>query len=262
MKKKLFTSFILTILLMLVFDISNLSRGESISLNSPVCITFFVTQPNVKDSFFFLVTTILNTSKPDSVINLKYQLLSNTRVIKERLLPVISANQPSILIDSLPLPSSNLYVKAIYFLKGKKITTVFPINPPKIIDDKFPWQLLFTVLVSFLGTTLGAWLIHKFTSKRDDKRIQFDWNKMLFEKYELAYRAFIKNWAGSQSLTTLKAQFDLLESNCIVPMSIKEVYKNTINTFENSQSSADEKQTAANNLLKSIESLVHQQYIS
>ena len=138
--------------------------------------------------------------------------------------------------------ASNSIARAISLRAASKTSDFLTIAIPSIL--------------SLLGVLLGAWLAAKFTKAQAREHARIEWARMLFEKYEGAYRRFLLGWGGSAIPSILKAEFDILKAEALVPSSIVDSYSKTFEILSDAKNSDDEKGKASRLFRKAVENWI------
>src|SRR6185503_14639352 len=143
---------------------------------------------------------------------------------------------------NLPPHVVNPYLKITYTFENQEHSIMQSIIRPKLEPAERSSLLIpiltgiFNVCTAFGGALIGAWIVNKYTQSREMAKNKFEWSKMLFEKYEGAYRTFLKGWDGSPSSIVLESQFDTMRSNSLVPVAIEKAYDELLAALKSSSS--------------------------
>ncbi len=179
-----------------------------------------------------------------SVRNAAGQELTTTEI------GVLRAGQSVVKEFALPFSLDDCYIVTSFRLRGLEnaVAQGIPTTPKASFGASS-----IAPLASLLGVFLGAALAHVFVTKQAVTRAGFEWSKMLFERYESAYRQFLATWGGVPSAVLLEGQFSTLRANALVPLTTIRLYEKAISILR-SGASATDKQNACDQLVAGIHS--------
>lgn len=235
----------LLLLLFIQTDIGALaapSEPTTKRLAMPLALQLEVTQRS-KDLETNLALINLTNESNSPITKISCELLSSDlQQIDVKSIENLAAGQS--LAEKLNLPPQivNPYVKVTYTFENQENSVVRSIIRPKLdLGERSPLLIpimtgLFNVCTALGGALLGAWIVNRYTQSREMAKNKFEWSKMLFEKYESAYRAFLKGWDGSSSSMVLESQFDTMRSNSLLPVAIEKAYGELLTTLKSSSS--------------------------
>jgi hypothetical protein len=81
-------------------------------------------------------------------------------------------------------------------------------------------------LIAVLSVVVGAVISHIATQRRDSRRATFEWQKMLFDKYEGAYREFLLSESEQPTRLMLIQAFDRLRAAAVIPDHVLRLFHN------------------------------------
>lgn len=116
-----------------------------------------------------------------------------------------------------------------------------------------PWPLLLPIISTLVGGILGAWLVNFFTGRREKARSDFEWSKMVFEKYESSFRQFLAGWKDLSSGHSLKTEYDILIGNAHVPLRIRAGYERTFAALTDQTKPESDRKAAGQKFKDSVE---------
>lgn len=147
------------------------------------------------------------------------------------------------------------YVLASFKWNGQEHSLATAMALPPAASTLWPLLLpvLNTLLSTFLGGVFGAWLINHFTQKRERARADFEWSKMVFDKYEAAYRGFLTGWQNLSSPQSLSTEFNTLSGAAYVPPRIRASYVKTLAILTDTGRPPDQKRQAGEKFKGEVE---------
>lgn len=145
----------------------------------------------------------------------------------------------------------NLYVVVSFEWNNQAHSLATTVARP--IPAASVWPTVLPVIGTLLGGILGAWLVNFFTQRRERARASFEWSKMLFEKYEGSFRAFLASWQDLSSTVALQTEFKNLVQNAYVPKSVRNGYTQTITVLSDESKQIAEKNQAGREFKELIE---------
>jgi hypothetical protein len=204
---------------------------------SPLDIQSSLTQPSGNDQSFPFLLTLHNQSTSETITNIAIRIEERTVVIDTQSIDMLLPGQSTYLKFEVPIKASCPYLSTSYNFKNNQNSLARAIDLTTLSKDVNAWSQVISPLLSIFGIITGAWLVHLFTKWRDRQRALFDWSKMLFERYEKAYRDFLTGWGGIPSATVLETQFKILQHDSLVPSRIINEYNKTFSVLSHSQNS-------------------------
>ena len=149
---------------------------------------------------------------------------------------------------------SNPYVLTSFRWNNQEHSLATTVTRP--VSAASLWPMLLPVISTLVGGILGAWLVNSFTGHRERARANFEWSKMLFEKYEAAFRGFLRGWQDLSSAVSLKTEFDNLIRDSYVPLRIRENYAVAMAALSDAARSNDQKRQAGEEFRDIVESFM------
>ncbi len=137
-----------------------------------------------------------------------------------------------------------------YEVHGISNTVPIAVEEPSSNVTGANYATLIPALISFAGVIIGAWLLHRFTRRRDRDREKSEWRRYIFDKYEEAYREFLSGWGGTPSAVVLSATFSELRRKAIVPQELVAQVNTCKTILENSDD--ENKKVACEGLYRSF----------
>jgi hypothetical protein len=214
------------------------------------------TQPSQRDTIMFLLISLRNIEMERSIENVSIRLFQNGSEQRKEVFDKLLAGQAV----SVQLPIPRDWTNTFYTIQYKttngmqSVTRAF--NMPRQINKDSMLPMLIPVLSGLVGAIVGAWVVNFFTNRRERARYQFEWSKMLFEKYEKAYRDFLRNWRGTQSVLVLQTQFSSLQENSIVPRNMINLYDEVVSILKSSTSTQRDKEGACSRLMDGVHEFI------
>jgi hypothetical protein len=150
---------------------------------------------------------------------------------------------------------ANPYVLASFKWNGQEHSLATTMVLPPAASTLWPLLLpiLNTLLSTLLGGVFGAWLVNYFTQKRERARADFEWSKMVFDKYEAAYRGFLTGWQNLSSAQSLTTDFNALSNTAYVPPRIRDSYAKTLDILSDAGRTLDQKRQAGEKFKGEVE---------
>jgi hypothetical protein len=191
----------------------------------------------------YLVVTLTNRAKSEKVLTESLEIGPDARdAIVAKLHRELIPGET--LIERKALKSkSDQYLIVAYRFGGRRhiILRSLPRAPAR---EAGHWSdLIVPAAFSLGGVIIGAGLSAYWTAKRESARTNFDWSRMLYERYEASFREFMSVWQGSQSAGVLKTQFERLREKTWLPRDLEDAYRTTYAIL--SSSAQEEKKSAA-----------------
>ena len=247
------------ILLSLAFLLcSGASNKTDTDEQSQLDVRLEVTQPIEGDQSNFVLATLHNSFTASALTDLGMQLYAGNVVLEEATLATLRSGQYYSARFSLPINQSNPSLLINYKVNDQSHSVVRAIVRPPITKKDTLWPTILPVISGLIGTLVGAWVANCFASRREEERARFEWSKVLFEKYEKAYRDFLRKWGMSTSSRVLTTQFDLFQENALVPLEIRDAFERTYIILSNSSATVDEKQVSCANLYQTVERFIRE----
>jgi len=234
--------FVLALLMQAILGVAQAaSEPPKKPVARPLTLRLEITQRS-KDSESNLALINLTNEGDSAITKITCQLLSSDQQIDLRSLENLSPGQSLAEKINLPPQIVNPYLNISYTYENQECSLMLGIVRPKLEPvERSPLLIplltgLFNVFTALGGALLGAWIVNKYTQNREMAKNKFDWSKMLFEKYEGAYRTFLRGWNGSPSSIVLESQFDTMKSNSLVPVTIEKAYSELLTTLKSESS--------------------------
>lgn len=236
-------------------------QEESKVSSLPLEIQESVVQPARPESPAVIIITLYNRSTTAPVINIDIKIATTSRINIERQLDTLPPSEARYFYYELPAAPDNPYLIAEYNWNGRNYSVAKAVTAPVPVKTNSLWPIMLPIIVpalsSFLGVILGALLLHILTTKRERNQNRLAWGKMLFEKYEPAYREFKNKWGKIPSATALQHHFETLRVNTlIIPESIESAYKEAHETLMDGKASEGKKRQACIKLQSTIDNFL------
>lgn len=145
----------------------------------------------------------------------------------------------------------DLYAMISFEWNNQTHSLAIPVVRP--ISTASVWPTTLPVIGTLMGGVLGAWLVNYFTQRREQTRANFEWSKMLFEKYEGSFRVFLASWQDLSSTVALQTEFRNLVQNAYVPVSIRNGYSQTIAVLSDESKQIEQKNQAGKEFQELVE---------
>ncbi|MBI3659218.1 hypothetical protein HY230_01935 [Candidatus Acetothermia bacterium] len=227
----------------------NATGTQSTVLQTPLNISIDKTYTKDSDSFQMIIVTLYNQSAVTSIKNIELNIGQGTFFYgKQNLNELFPGQSQVIVFERIPNTAKDLLLFISYEFSSKPNSLAKSLELSNAAKQPIVWTTLapelISGLLSLLGVVVGAALLHWFTSRRERIRSQNEWNKMLFEKNEGAYRAFLAGWNESTSAILLQNQFETLKATSFVPVTLIDSYKDTHVILSTPQTTPEQKQEA------------------
>jgi hypothetical protein len=176
------------------------------------------------------------------------------------------AHQAPFSIDSILLPGQSVVrrgtvdtrkdfvVHVTYLRAGIRNEQV--VGVPSFKAGNQDLMTIMPAVISLVGVLVGAWLLHHFTSRREKNRTIVEWNRVLLERYEPAYRDFLQGWGGAESEMLLNSHFQVLLRNSVPPPGSVALYDKCRAVLSDPAASASERKDACERLYNHINSWI------
>src|SRR5207244_4405586 len=157
------------------------------------------------DNKIILAVSLFNRSGAGQITGLDLSIGHPERKIES--VKVINSGQSYSFLIPINSTEADSILIAKYTFLGSTDSSVYAIHYDKHDSMNSAIASLIPALLSLAGVLIGALLVHLFSKRRDLARSRFEWGKMLFDKYEGKYRAFLYNWGGTPSAELLESEF-------------------------------------------------------
>ena len=169
--------------------------------------------------------------------------------------PYLEARQSLAIMSDLQDIAGNPYLIISYYGNGKRHSLARNIEMPYLPQTSH-WPSVIPAIISLVSSAVGGWLTHLFTTRRERRRTEFDWGKMIFERYEKGYLSFLNGWRGFPNADILRREFQALQATCFVPTRIATIYEETINLLSDTNASDIQKADACKSLRDAIDQFI------
>jgi hypothetical protein len=229
---------------------------------SPMQLQLEVAQPSKTDKTLLALITLCNKNASIVITDIDVQIMAGDTILTTSQVAKLEGGQAWAGSFRIPSTEGNSYLFVKYKYNNQDHSLARAILHPTSAKKDTIWPTLIPVISSLVGAILGAWLLNYYTSQRERSRARFEWSKMLFEKYELAYRDFLRGWANSPIPLVLETQFNALQDNSLVPPSIITAYNGTFALLSDDNVSDLEKQKACDRLRESVDHFMREPWYS
>lgn len=230
-------------------------QAQSGDLSVPLDFNTYVVQQAEMDQTIVLVT-LHNRDMLRPIKNVEAQMEAGKSFRQVQKLDNLQVGQSQVIRFYVPTATGDSYLIISYEWNNQTHSLARSITLSASSKTGIVWPTIIPAIISLVGVAIGACLVNFFTSRRERDRTRFEWSRMLFEKYEKAYRNFLNGWGGAPSATLLKKHFDVLEANSFVPFTIIEAYKKTYEVLSDSESSNIQKEEACKRFWQSLDDFI------
>jgi hypothetical protein len=124
------------------------------------------------------------------------------------------------------------------------------INPKNLNEDSGNNIIISSILGGILAL-LGAIIVSHYNSKKEVLRLEYNWKKHFFEKYEQNYHIFINSISGLTSSDEIQKHYQKLNSDALIP---EHVQKNILKNLDDLKSAktVEERIKIRNELINKI----------
>lgn len=240
-----------------------LSLGAQVQAEPPVPLEVEAAAvfASEKEDALVVLVTLRNRALGAPLTNIAVELTAGKQPAVVQTLASLQPGQAQVMsfVDvALLAGKPHLLIK--YEWNGQSNALARGVPIPPLSPSNSLWNVLIPSLCgaggSLLGVLIGGWLTHRLTSQREQERIQFEWNKMRYDKYEAAYRTFLNGWAGNPSAALLQAQYGQLQRDGFIPGALDAKYNATLAVLRRAGATDQEKQEACRGLRQAVESFV------
>jgi hypothetical protein len=155
------------------------------------------------------------------------------------------------IICELPYGNASLvgarYVVVTYRFAGEPPTQEYSMvsTPSAKSAPSAPWYLaLVGPVLGLVGVAAGALIVHATTARRENRKVRFDWHKMLYEKHADRYTEFLSTLGSHFNATLLEQSFATLRRSVPVSSSSLSAFERTVAVLRDGNASADSKKAA------------------
>lgn len=147
------------------------------------------------------------------------------------------------------------YVEVRYAARGRSAGFLAPLNRRLPSEADAVNSTVVVAGLGLLGTLAAVWLAETFAVRRDRRQRRQEWNRMLLDRYEPAYRSFLATWGGAASADLLVQRFEVLRREAHVPASLRAMYESTLAELRGAGTEGA-RQAAAGNLQRAVDALL------
>jgi hypothetical protein len=243
------------VILVAVCLIPELISADTLKIENNLRVQTIAVKTEDGISCWRLVITLWNQNWQSPLTNLEIKVEIGKDVPVRKNMTFLGARQSLVSTCDLQNVSGNPYLVVSYNEDGHSNSLAQNIELPSP-PQASSWPSIIPAIISLAGVAVGGWLTHLFTFRRERRRTEFDWGKMLFERYEKGYLLFLNGWRGFPNADILRRQFQDLQATCFVPARIANIYEQTMHMLLDGQTSDLQKENACKSLRESIDQFI------
>lgn len=216
-----------------------------------------VTSSNGNRKTTVVVVNVYNLNGIESFDDITVQLLPDSGCIKhiKKLEPLHSESFECLLM------SDRQQLSVQYVLRGNAGSLLRALPAHADASTSTLSGALMPALLALLGVILGAILSHLLTVAREREKARLERTRAEFERYEKPFIAFLSCWSESTSVDLLRNCYKQLQTACLVPSSISQIYHQTIKILVDQNAVTEAKEQASQTLKAALERFLEQRRI-
>lgn len=232
-----------------VGDAADAPKQQADELSPPLVVGAEVAQRSGAGRPSLFVVTLFNKSAREPVTEVNLSLGAQGAGAAEQPLGDLAPGQSLAYSSEVGAAAEGPFVRVRYKWRDREHSVARALIRPPVEKGESALPFVLPILTAMLaaafgigGTLLGARITNSYAEKREAARSSYEWSKMLFEKYEAAYRDFLYNWGGSTDPDFLRTNFNQLRRDSLVPQSIADAYAAAAAAFSGDQPKGEREQ--------------------